>query len=68
MTKQQAAAYVFAQSVAALAAIEGSKAANVERERNGYALAYDEGAFADIAADFGITHNQIMALFAEAAE
>ena len=42
------AANVFAQAVGALSEIEGMKAENIERERNGLALAYDDAAFADV--------------------
>jgi len=66
MTKEQAAAYVFAQSVAALAAIEGCKAANMERERSGLSMAYPEEAFASIVDDYGISHNAVLAVFNDA--
>ena len=66
MTPEQAAAYVYAQAVAALATIEGMKAANRERENQGYALAYDEAAFDTVAEGFCISHNQILATFEEA--
>jgi hypothetical protein len=66
MTKEQAAAYVFAQAVAALAAIEGCKAANMERERAGLALAYPEEAFSGIADEYGISHNAVMTVFSDA--
>jgi hypothetical protein len=65
MTQEQAAAFVFSQSVAALAAIEGCKAANAQRERCGEGLAYDERAIAGIPDEFGIGHNAVMTLFIE---
>lgn len=63
MNKDQAAAYVFAQSVAALAEIEGMKAANAERMSRGEALAYNEAAFFKIHAQYGIHHNAVMILY-----
>ncbi len=45
MTPEQKAAYVFAQSVAAMAEIEAMKAANQMREMNGHTIAYGEEAF-----------------------
>ena len=41
-------ARVMALSVAITARIEGMKAANTEREKNGYALAYGESAFFEV--------------------
>ena len=43
MTPQTA--YAFALIVAAQARIEGMKAKNIERQEQGYALAYNEDAF-----------------------
>ena len=63
MTHEEKAAYVHAQAVAATAEIEGMKAMNTERERNGYALAYDEAAFFAIVDKFGLGHNTLMEFF-----
>lgn len=63
MTDEQKAAYVHAQSVAALAEIESMKALNTERESHGYALAYDEGAFFEVIDRYGLHHNALMDFF-----
>lgn len=63
MTPEQKAAYVFAQTVSAMAEIEAMKALNTERERNGHALAYSEEAFLQVIDRYGISHNQVIALF-----
>ena len=63
MTPEQKAAYIFAQSVAAMAEIEGMKATNLERERHGDALAYDKMSFNNIPDEYGISHNAILMLF-----
>lgn len=47
------AARIYAVAVKAQATIEGMKALNTERERNGYALAYSEQAFLDVAMEVG---------------
>jgi len=59
----QAVAYVMAQTVAATARIEGMKATNLEKKRNGYALAYDGEAFEGIITEFGLGHNNITAIW-----
>lgn len=63
MTKDEAVAYINAQTVCALAAIEGMKVTNAEREANGYAHAYDEEAFAQVPVTYGIHHNAVIQLF-----
>jgi len=65
MTPEQKASYIQAQTVCALAEIEGMKAANEERKVNGLSLAYDEKSFIDIPIYYGITHNQVVAFFGE---
>ena len=65
MTKEQKVAYVFAQSVCALAEIEGMKAENKERESHGYALVYSEEAFFEVPNKYGIHHNAVIGLFHE---
>ena len=63
MTPEQKAAYVMAQSVAAMATIEGMKTTNVERELQGHTLAYAEDAFTQVINDYGLHHNALMGLF-----
>lgn len=65
MTPEQKAAYIIAQSVCALAEIEGMKALNAEREHHGYALGYDEDAFLKVIEKYGIHHNATIGLFHE---
>lgn len=60
MNTDQRIAYINAQVVCAMAEIEGMKAANTERERNGYSLAYGEEAFYAVPEKFGLTHNQVL--------
>lgn len=66
LTPEQAAAYVMAQAVAALIQLESMKVANAERERNGFAPAYDEAAFASLEVHYCIGHNAVMETFAKA--
>lgn len=63
MTREQKVAYVFAQSVCALAEIEGMKALNKEREAQGAALAYSDDAFLKVPDKYGIHHNAVIGLF-----
>lgn len=65
MTNEQKAAYVFAQSVAATAAIEGMKAENAIRESEGKSLAYDGPAFLAVIEEYGIHHNGVLTIFHE---
>ncbi len=59
MSDQIAAAIINARVACALARIESMKAANTEREARGYALAYDEGAFAKVIDEEEISHNDV---------
>jgi hypothetical protein len=68
MTPEQAAAYVHAQSVAALAEIEAMKAANQHREMQGYTQAYGEEAFLEVVDKYRIGHNAVVETFNEANE
>lgn len=63
MTPEQAAAYVFSQSVAALAEIEGMKAENAHQEACGNSVAYGEDAFLAIANRYGVHHNSVCEIF-----
>lgn len=63
MTPEQKAAYVMAQSVSAMAAIEGMKAANREQAWRNCPLVYDKAAFDSVINDYGLSHNAVMGLF-----
>ena len=64
MTDEQKAAYVHAQSVAAMAEIEGMKAQNEQRKIDGYlTMAYSEEQFMDIIDDYGLREDQLTAFF-----
>ena len=53
-------AFVHAQSVAALARIEGMKAENQQRLSLGFSIAYDADAFFAVETEFLISHNQVI--------
>ena len=63
MTDEQKAAYVFAQSVCALAKVEAMKAENMQREAEGKSMAYDEVAFVSVIEEYGIHNNAMITLF-----
>lgn len=63
MTPEQKAAFVMSQTACALAEIEAMKAANTERERAGYALAYGEESFLAVIERYSIGHNAVIGLF-----
>ena len=65
MTASQSAAYVIANSIAAMAEIEGMKAENRSRVRRKASLAYTEEAFNDVVNKYGIHHNAMITLFEE---
>jgi hypothetical protein len=65
MTKEQAAAYVFSQSVAALARITGMAAANSQYPND---QPYQHADFERVVPDYGIGHNSVIAMFNEANE
>jgi len=54
-------AYINSQTAAMLARLEAMKAANRERDRHGFALAYGEDAFNKLADEFGLGCNSVMA-------
>ena len=60
MTLEARIAYINSQTAAMQAEVEGMKAMNTERDRNGLALAYGEDAFMNVAARYGLTHNQVI--------
>jgi len=63
MTDEQRAAYIQAQTVSALAEIEGMKAANKYREMRGETIAYNEDSFYAVVDKYGISHNAICSFF-----
>lgn len=63
MTDEQKAAFIFSQSICALAEIEGMKAENKYRERRGEATAYNEKSFFDVIDKYGIHHNAVVQFF-----
>lgn len=63
MTPEQLAAYVNAQTAAALIELESFKAANREREMRGYALAWGEDAFMELIEKYGLDGDHIKQLF-----
>ena len=67
MNREEAAAYVFAQAVCALAEIQGMKALNDYRKILGHQIAYDDGPFVEVIEKYGIHHNAVINLY-QAAE
>ena len=63
MTSEQQAAYIFAQSVCAMADIAGMQAENQSRLHRGEAIAYAEQAFLDVINRYGISHNAVISTF-----
>lgn len=66
MTPEQAAAFVNAQAVAAVAEVQGMVAENQHRMACGNSIAYGEEAFAEIEGKYGLGHNTVCRLFADA--
>ena len=60
MTPEQRAAFIFSQTACMLAQIEGMKAENAMRERQGQALAWGEDAFIGLVDQYGLSHNQVV--------
>ena len=60
MTENERAAYIFSQSVAALAKIEGMKAENMQRAAVGECMAYSDGDFFRVIEEYGIGHNTVV--------
>ena len=65
MTPEQRAAYINAQAAGMLAELEAMKAANVEQESQGLALAYGEEAFFGLIDKWCVGHNAVISFFAE---
>ena len=63
MTDGQKVAYVQAQAVAALIEAMGMVAENMQRDHQGFSMAYDAKAFQDVILGYGIHHNAVMSLF-----
>lgn len=66
MTPEQSAAFVFSQSVCALAQIEAMKAENVMRSIRGESPAYGEDNFLLITENYGISHNSVVEIMRQA--
>lgn len=62
MRIEERPAYIFSQSICALAEIEAMKALNTYRESRGETIAYDEEAFLDVPDKYGISHNAVLDL------
>jgi len=63
MTEEQKAAYVFAQSVAALIELESMCTANAERESRGEPQAYSEEKILSLQCKYGVSHNAVCSVF-----
>ena len=59
MKTKERIAFIYSQSICALAEIEAMKAANDERKHRGEAMAYPEESFLNIPKDFKITKEQL---------
>lgn len=68
LTPEQAAAFVNAQSVAALADIEGMKIVNADYAAFGHPPCYHQSDFEAITDKYGLGYNTIMQLFNDANE
>lgn len=65
MTPEQSASFIFANSVAALAEIQGMVAENTFREQKGQTIAYGEEAFLEVIKKYGIHHNAVLSLYGD---
>lgn len=65
MTDEQKAAYIHAQSICALAEIQGMIATNDRRKQLDLSVAYDEEAFLGVPGRYGLHHNQVCETFHE---
>lgn len=63
MTKDEAVAYLNAQSTCALIEMNGMIAENISRQDQGKSLAYSEKEFNDLILRYGISHNQVIEFF-----
>jgi hypothetical protein len=60
MTQEEKLVYLRSQIVCMEAEIKGMEVENLERERNGYAPAYDGKAFYELSSKYGLNHNQVI--------
>ena len=60
MTPEQRAAYIQAQSTCAMIEAMGMQALNMQREQQGYSMAYDDEAFFKLIDKYGIGHNAVL--------
>lgn len=60
MTEEQKAAFIFSQSVCAIAEIESMKALNKYREKRGETIAYCDDDFIAVIEKYGIGHNAVL--------
>ncbi len=65
MTPEQKAAYVFAQSTAAMIELQSMLRANADRERDDLAPAYSADMIYEVIDNYGLGHNDVMGLFNE---
>lgn len=63
MTPEQQAAYIMAQAASAMIEAIGMAAENLQRDRRGEAIAYNEQAFTDLILKYGIYHNATIGFF-----
>ena len=63
VTDEQKAAYIHSQVACAMIEMFAMKAANHEREQQGYAHAYGEDAFMELIDRYGISHNAVIGFF-----
>lgn len=57
MTPEQQAAFLHAQATCAMIEAMGMQAMNMQREQQGYSMAYDDEAFFKLIEKYGIHHN-----------
>lgn len=60
MDAAQRIAFVTAQAIAAEIEMVSMRAANAERESNGFSPAYGEKAFIDLIDKYGLSHNALI--------
>lgn len=65
MSEEQKAAYIIAQSSAALIEALGMVAENAFRQSNGNSIMYGEASFNAVINKYGIHHNSVLGLFHE---
>ncbi len=63
MTPEQQVAFVQSQVACLLVELEAMKAANMEREHRGEAIAYGEDAFRELLGRYTVQHNDVLTYF-----